>query len=354
MFYKIKGIIQNNCCELSINSTIAGNNPGKIFVDSMEYPESVLIKTVECNVVAGKADNNEFNNAIRKELNFWDHLTCDTMEWEKHINEFHSNSFLKKYKRKYYLLTSLNFKDYKECLENNVWIEQIDAHIINNIKLQNSDKVKEWVDGNWFSVKQFLKSGFGFCIRNKNEIISWCITDCYFEDRIEIGIHTDDKYKRKGYGSIAVAATVEACLSSGINTIGWHCVGKNTGSIKTAEKVGFKLEKEYYSFTPYPPIENDSDLTADEWEDYAIFYNKASNEESKYYWLTAECWAKANNVNNTIKILKNILDSGQKINPYYINDADIFEKFKTNDKWNNFKNEIKKLYPNTLQGLNKI
>jgi len=34
-------------------------------------------------------------------------------------------------------------------------------------------------------------------------------------------------------------------LSLGFEVVGWHCPQENVGSIRTAEKVGFELERAY-------------------------------------------------------------------------------------------------------------
>lgn len=334
----VKDIVISTDFELSVKSVIAGNNPGEIYVDSLEYPRSVLFKTSECNLVAGYAYNNEFNNFIKDIFNFWDMVTCDTKEWEKQIECIHPNKYIKKvYKR--FLRLSRNALKTVQSNNPEYRPERITSELLKCKDLTNMDKVEEWINDNWFSVENFLMNGVGYCIKNDNRIISWSIMDCYFSKSTEIGIFTDEDYKGRGYGSITAAATVQACFDMDFNQIGWHCVITNKGSYRIAEKMGFTEEKQYSLFSPFPPIENDTDLNTKEWSEWAIYYDEIYNEEPAYIWLTAECWAKAGNIDKTIDVCKSIIDLSIITNKElfdYLHDNYFFSKFLSETKWKEF------------------
>jgi len=91
----------------------------------------------------------------------------------------------------------------------------------------------------------FLNRGFGFCLVNNDKIIiSWCISDWVTEEKTEIGVGTDENFRRRGYATLVVKATLDYCFKNNFK-VGWHCSKHNIGSQKTAEKAGFELEKEY-------------------------------------------------------------------------------------------------------------
>jgi len=90
------------------------------------------------------------------------------------------------------------------------------------------------------------------------------LSDCSFENKIAIGIHTDERYRKKGFGEIVVFSTIKDCFAKGYETIDWFCVDSNKGSSRIAEKFGFKYSNDYYSFSSYPPIENLKDLSESE------------------------------------------------------------------------------------------
>lgn len=64
-------------------------------------------------------------------------------------------------------------------------------------------------------------------------------------NKCEIGIETDEEYRKNGFATIVVSVCIKYCMENNIDHIGWHCFESNIGSQKTAEKVGFTLCKEY-------------------------------------------------------------------------------------------------------------
>jgi hypothetical protein len=102
---------------------------------------------------------------------------------------------------------------------------------------------------------------------------------------------------------IAANETVKMCFSKGFKSIDWLCVDINKGSIAIAEKLGFSLECKYDAFTPYPPVENLTDLSETDWNDWAAYFENASLTEPQ---LLTEClfaYIKANNVNKANEVL---------------------------------------------------
>jgi RimJ/RimL family protein N-acetyltransferase len=289
----VAGIVQNTRHELSIASVIAGINPGEIFVDHVQAPKSTLIKTPECIVVAGDATNNEFNRAVRDQIDFFEPIQCDSDEWVLHLQEFHPNVFLKAYKRMHYQLHEMRYVDYQKDLHPQASLARIDHALLEQRNLKNHQNVLDWILRNWRTIEHFETYGLGMCIRNQTDIISWCLMDCRLGEQAEIGIQTDPAYRRQGFGAITVAATVAACLTQGIHTIGWHCVATNIGSRKVAEKVGFRHCVDYIAYTPFPPIENETDLTPAQWEEWAVYYENANRVQPRFSRIIAECWAKA-------------------------------------------------------------
>ena len=330
-FYKVKSLIKNSNHELSINAVINGTSPGEIFVDNCEKPLSALIMTSECKVVAGNARNNLFNEGVRGKLDFYDQLTCDDHEWEDHISELHSNVAIRKYTRRYYELEKLKFTDYINCLDPKFTIEHVSVGNLNILNYENSDKIRDWIKLE--DTSKFNDYCLGSYIRQDNKIVSMSLVDCIVDNRIEIGVKTEKEYRNNGLGAIACAATISASILNGIERIGWHCVDTNIGTIKIAEKLGFKLIKKYSSFTPYPPIENDTDLTKEQWSDWARYYTEMNDVQPYYYWLSAECWAKASNMEQTIENIKKLIEAGQMWFAKYLRDVETFKAFEGNKEW---------------------
>lgn len=330
-FYKIEVLIKNSYHELSIKAVINGTSPGKIFVDNLEKPLSTLIITTECKVVAGKADNKLFNIGVKEKLGFFDTLTCDNEEWENNIHEIHKNIALRKYIRRYYELDELKFVDFNRNMDSQYTLEYVNVGNLNNLDFENSDKIRDWIK--FVDISTFKDYCLGAYVRIDKKIVSMSLVDCIVDDRIEIGVKTEKEYKKRGLGSLATAATVSSCISKGINKIGWHCVDTNIGSIKTAEKVGFKLIKKYSSYTPFPPIENDTDLSKEQWGEWATYYAEMNKIQPNYFWLSAGCWAKASKMEEAIENIMKLIETGQMWFVEYLPKIDAFKAFEGKKEW---------------------
>jgi RimJ/RimL family protein N-acetyltransferase len=58
-----------------------------------------------------------------------------------------------------------------------------------------------------------------------DQIVSWYMSDCVAGNQAEIGIYTPPEYRRQGIRTIAAA--VEYCLNSGVESVGLHCNDDN-------------------------------------------------------------------------------------------------------------------------------
>ena len=58
---------------------------------------------------------------------------------------------------------------------------------------------------------------------------------------VDIGIETSPDYRGKGFAKIVADRMVARIIQEGKQPV-WECNSTNTGSIRTAEAVGFKLK----------------------------------------------------------------------------------------------------------------
>jgi predicted GNAT family acetyltransferase len=84
---------------------------------------------------------------------------------------------------------------------------------------------------------------YGFGVKDRGELISWCVENSHFraESETEIGVRTEEAYRRKGY---ALSNTVFLCrklLRRGMTKIFYECDIENHASFHLAQKAG--LEK---------------------------------------------------------------------------------------------------------------
>jgi hypothetical protein len=300
-FYKIAHLIKSQN-ELSVLSVINGVMPGEIYVNSIDHPTAALIKTSECNLIAGDSNDVGFNSEVSAELDFWDQLTPDSDEWIDIIPTIHKNPFVRRYKRRHYTLSANDFKGCNIPLKDGFILEKVDIDLLKKNRYENSEKLLEWIE-NWGEDASFLKYGAGNFIHNGQVIVSWSLSDCSFDKKIAIGIHTDEGNRNNGFGRIVASATVKECFAKGYENIDWLCVDTNKGSIAIAEKLGFTYNNPYYSFSTYPPIENIKDLSESEWYEWGEYLENASITKDCLIWDSLYCYIKANNIEKTIYLM---------------------------------------------------
>ena len=322
---KIIPLIKNTRHELSVECVIYNTSPGEVYADDENKPNSCFIKAPECNVFAGNPDNRGFNEEIKKNIDYWDQITCDTNDWEKVVFNLHPNIALRKYKRKYYDLSST----IEKCqFAGDTDIEFIYPDMLQRIKYENNELVTEW--NNIVDAGKYSNLCLAALKIQGNMIVACSAVDCFSDNKIEIGINTLKDYRNKGYGSFLSMALVNESIKNGILKIGWHCVSTNVGSQKIAEKCGFKNILDYDSFTPYPPIENKTDLTKSQWEEYARFFQEKGKLDINQYWQAARCWAYAEDLKRSLACVNKLAEQ----NIYWFLDY-----ISTNEEFGFFRNE---------------
>lgn len=331
---------------LIVTAVIEGKCPGEIYVDDPVTPEIALIVSGEGYFLAGNETNDQFNTQLRDFLN--EKIIPEKLKkgeenislnyfpdtWEEKISVILENKFPVRIHGYTYRLKNrdqLRITDWKERIPPGFQLVRVDESLLES-DLKNIEDVTASVKTTWNSLEDFLRYGFGFFLLHDNTIVSWCLTDCVSGTKCEIGIETDETYRRQGCAAITAAAMVEYCLSQGMTDIGWHTGVTNTGSIKTAEKVGFKRTlKDTYYFCWFYPVDNFIEhgyiswlasefAESAEWFERAIAVAESGDYNSiqltKYHSLPALCfyaacsWASAGENEKSLKNLRKIIKMG--------------------------------------------
>jgi hypothetical protein len=194
-----------------------------------------------------------------------------------------------------------------------------------------------------------MEKGFGFCLLHENTIVSWCIADFVAGNDYEMGIHTDEDYRKRGFATLTVAAAVEHCLANGVENIGWHCWSSNVASAATAKKVGFEQTIEHPVYHAwYNKFDNflvQGWFNLDQYKKYqeaaeayeAAFEMKEAGEEDALsshiysdegiegwcYYSAARAWALVSDSNSAFKNLHKAIDTGWSHLEHSKNDDDL-------------------------------
>jgi RimJ/RimL family protein N-acetyltransferase len=244
-----------------IGGVFEGWNPGAIFVDDADAPRTAFMYTPEGTHLAGAVDNPTFRDAFpafvtRTLFDAFDWRALYlilTPEWDAAALDYVGRDLLTD-DRRYYECRDLAY-DWRTNLPEGFTVQRIDADLLARAAAMPEDApscwahIRRWVCNGWRSPDRFLRDGFGFVTLHDGAIVSWSLCDGRSADRCEIGIQTMPEYRRRGLAAVTAAATVEHALNTGFTVVGWHCDDNNIGSYRTAEKVGFTLQRRYQSHT---------------------------------------------------------------------------------------------------------
>jgi hypothetical protein len=189
---------------LSIHAAIHGNNPGRIFVDDPEQPQTTFALTVEGYLLAGKHDNHATNEALRsflKEKIFtgeifvngdWSmSLAVHPQAWEAILPELIPTHEVEKIKRYHYLCDALKF-DLRGNLPEEHTVRRLDRALLDDDALVFPLAMREFMDIEemWSTEDNFLSKGIGFVVLHDRQIVASCSADCLAGDRIDVGLIT--------------------------------------------------------------------------------------------------------------------------------------------------------------------
>ena len=318
---------------LSLQAAIEGVNPGRIFVDDVESPRTGLALTVEGYLLAGEHDDPEILEALRQFLrdsiftgkvyvNGADSLSLAVHPeaWEARLPELIPTYDALRLPRYQYLCRRVAL-DWQSSLPEGYTLRRIDRELLANPDLALSEDLgEEEIEAYWGSADHFLERGIGFCVLHGAEEVAHCTADCAAGTQVDVGVFTAPAHRRKGLAAAVVAATVVHCLSHGARQVGWHCNVENTGSWKTAERVGFERNREYvYYYYAYDKVEQWLELGWRHLRDghyasAARYYEQAlaarDDHPEVYYHGAALSWAHLGEADRALAMLSAAADRG--------------------------------------------
>ncbi len=331
--------------QLTINAVIDTTLEGKIYVDNIDSPRSAYMITPEGQMIAGNSENDEFNCELKKLIPFNAYLQFMDKKWKDKLPSIWDNKYVWEESRTYMTIQPSDFEtcNWSELLEEGYTAEKVDKNFLKR-PLKNMDSVLTRVE-EWGSIEKFENLAYGFCIVYKDSIVARCISDNVYLDRTECGIWTDRHHRGKGLARIIVSIAVEHCFNNGLKEVGWHCLSNNIGSIKTANKVGFKEKLIYSAYGTDLPGESQGDLTKDEWLVFAKRYDKIVKDQTHpvkgvSYIYAAAAYSLAGLVDEAIMYLNKMKDSGWRNDYSFIVDDWSFWGLHGTEQWDSFVKSI--------------
>lgn len=99
------------------------------------------------------------------------------------------------------------------------------------------------------TAEEFVEKGIGFCVLKGDDIIAGAASMGVFDEGIEVEIVTREDHRRQGLALACAAALVLNTLSQGKFPC-WDAANEN--SLALAQKLGYKLAKEYQAIYVEP------------------------------------------------------------------------------------------------------
>jgi len=254
-FLKIDHMIEKHT-NLEAQAVIAGNNPGWVFVDNVDNPDSALVwsQGIQGFYLMGNEANMPFNSALvpflqndlaplMKERAY---KCCEISgthkKWDPTIKELFASHGLSSWVQRVYTYTQ-NIPPKPKPLPKGYRIVSVDKKLLSS-PLENSAYLVEEIEKFWHSVRVFLHDGYAYCVLDKDTIASICYVSFRTTKTFAFGVETFEKYRNKGLAQAVTAECVKRALKERVIPY-WDCTDTNMGSIKTAESLGFKRQWEY-------------------------------------------------------------------------------------------------------------
>jgi RimJ/RimL family protein N-acetyltransferase len=294
----------------SLASLLSNTATGEVWVDDPDQPQVGYASSPESQYLAGDAGCTEAYAGLRQVIPN-DAYLITSAGWDAVLEQVWQNRFARRHARCHLLLAEPKFPQWRDHLPAGMHLAQITPDLLQRDELKNIGSIRMWV-GSWPSQQAFFEHGFGFCLLDGDTIACWSVTDCAVGDRCEIGIITDRAYRKRGLAAVVVAAAVEHALQRGYREIGWQCLASNAGSLALGYKTGFVFERQYDAYAPFMAVENPTDLTPDEYAQWAQHFDRAAQEEAPYAFEAAKAWAMAGEPERALRSLNLLQSSGWK------------------------------------------
>lgn len=218
---------------------------GTVYADSANYKSLFINTDSGLYYVAGQSSDELFNknlvNIYEATVNKGKRFTLfsSDLTWNRAIEE-HLDKKVRKIQRYTFSFDLMTYKNSKRRICSEYEVAKVDQYLIENCL----EFDKKYYNEYWDSMDNFLRNGIGFCVQDKEKIISEGVSIFRSKNYAEIDITTDSDYRGKGLASMVAEQFLDYCLSHNIQPR-WDCDVNNVASINLGNKLGFNNPIEY-------------------------------------------------------------------------------------------------------------
>jgi RimJ/RimL family protein N-acetyltransferase len=274
-------------------------------------------------------------------------FTCDSQDWVDSLASLFEPCSPIPTPRRHSVCRKFD-QDWMSTLQGRFSIEYMDQSLLERPGLDIPDEVRLTLQ-KWHHMDNPRLADFGFvAIDNSSKpakVAAWATIDFVAGGKGDLGMFTQEKYRKQGLAYWTTAACLSHGLNNGLNAIFWTCMEDNSGSIHTAEKLGLVREANYNMYLlildpvqhratmAYYLMESGQPREAVEILEEII----ASGTECPdwIYFDAASAWAILGNKANAIIHLNHLVKRGaNNIKVYEENEA--FRSLQDTPEWQNF------------------
>lgn len=252
-YARVHSLFEEVTYHLAVVTVLAGNVPGRIYVDDPVNPETaILISFNKYRIyVSGSPKQNMLGDIIHMLftespgdsygfLIYYNGSAAWKQTFEQLLKQQESFSG----SRQFYRLREPS-RQWNKPLPQNITIGQIDEAMVIDATLANRHLLFDEIHAESPSLEHFFRQNFGFSAQDGHQLVAWCLAEYHYQSRYELGIETLEAYQHKGIATHLTSAVIKHAFSKGATEIGWHCWAANKPSIATALKAGFEKVLDY-------------------------------------------------------------------------------------------------------------
>lgn len=221
-------------------------NVGRVFADDEQNPQNACIWTpvgYYLLALGHGQDLQSMSNLLTEifvpesksmgETGFL--LIAELNDWKEQTSKLLGNREVIEIFRRQFVFNAEKFNaNWREKIPAGIELKRVDESLAQQINLPPS----------WKSPADFAAHGIGFALMDGEKIASVCSSVFASSARVEIDIHTEEEYRRRGFASITASALIEETLQQGKQP-NWECFWENQESTTLALKLGFEQLSDY-------------------------------------------------------------------------------------------------------------
>jgi RimJ/RimL family protein N-acetyltransferase len=226
---------------------ILDGTTGQALADDEDNPQVAVLEapSLKLSIVGGDAGHPSAREYIEG-LSPPKALICASAGWEALLRQVHRGKLLRLPR---YAFTSENLdrahlRQLGSRIPDGYRLERMDLNLAQQLAGEKSEFASDHMLS-FDSPEDFIARGFGFCLREGDEIVSVATTFVICEKGIEIQINTREEHQGKGLATVVAAQLIVHSLETDLDP-NWDA--ENERSVGLAKKLGYTPQGTYSIF----------------------------------------------------------------------------------------------------------